>query len=109
MCSARLILPSATGLKRCCAPTRALPHWCAAGSRLGELHAGVPPVEPPPELFERIRQRLDAVSPGQVVALDEWRRRALRWRNLATAMSAVAAVLVALLVTSLVRPDLVPS
>jgi len=78
--------------------------------RLGELHAGVPPVEPPPELFERIRQRLDAAaSPGQVVVLDEWRRRALRWRNLATAMSAVAAVLVALLVTSLVRPDLVPS
>jgi anti-sigma-K factor RskA len=78
--------------------------------RLGGLHAGVPPIEPPPELFERIRQQVDAaVTPGQVVVLDEWRRRALRWRNLATAMSAVAAVLVALLVTSLVRPDLVPS
>jgi anti-sigma-K factor RskA len=78
--------------------------------RLNELHAGVEPVEPPLQLFERIRQRLaGAELPGaQVVALDEMRRRVARWRNFGTAMAALAAALVALLVTSAMRPDLVP-
>jgi anti-sigma-K factor RskA len=77
--------------------------------RLGELHAAVPPVEPPAQLFERIAQRLaGSDQAGQVVALDALRRRARGWRNLASAMTALAAVLAALLVTSLVRPDLLP-
>lgn len=79
--------------------------------RLNELHAGVEPVEPSPQLFERIRQRLAGAQPGgaaQVIELGEMRRRVARWRNFGTAMAALAAVLVALLVTSVLRPDLVP-
>jgi anti-sigma-K factor RskA len=78
--------------------------------RLNELHAGVEPVEPPPQVFERIRQRLAGAQGGgaQVMELDEMRRRVHRWRNFGTAMAALAAALVALLVTSVLRPDLVP-
>jgi anti-sigma-K factor RskA len=78
--------------------------------RLGELHAGVEPVEPPAALFERIRQRVGGAerAGAQVIAFDEMRRRVARWRNFGTAMAALAAVLVALLVTSVLRPDLVP-
>jgi anti-sigma-K factor RskA len=79
--------------------------------QLNELHAGVEPVEPPPQLFERIRQRLAGAQPGgaQVIELGEMRRRVARWRSFGTAMAALAAVLVALLVTSVMRPNLVPS
>jgi anti-sigma-K factor RskA len=78
--------------------------------RLGELNATVPAIEPPPEIFERIKQRLPRVSAtGQVIALDVMRGRLNRWRNFGTAMAALAAALVALLVTSLLRPDLMPA
>jgi len=79
--------------------------------RLGELHGGIEPVEPPPQVFERIRQRLSGAEPSgaQVVELAEMRRRVQRWRNFGTAMAALAAVLVALLVTSVLRPDLMPA
>jgi anti-sigma-K factor RskA len=79
--------------------------------RLGELHAAIEPVEPPPQVFERIRQRLAGVerTRAQVVELAEMRRRVDRWRNFGTAMAALAAVLVALLVTSVLRPDLWPA
>ncbi len=79
--------------------------------RFGPLHAMVPPIEPPPELFERIKQRLAGAGPtgGQVVALDTLRNRVGRWRSFGAAMTALAAVLLALLVTSVVRPDLMPA
>jgi len=78
--------------------------------RLGELHAMVPSVEPPLEIFERIKQRLAGGGPGgQVVALETLRNRIGRWRSFGTAMAALAAVLLALLVTSVVRPDLMPA
>jgi anti-sigma-K factor RskA len=79
--------------------------------RLGELHAAIEPVEPPPQVFERIRQRLAGVerNRAQVVELAEMRRRVHRWRNFGTAMAALAAVLVALLVSSVLRPDLLPA
>jgi anti-sigma-K factor RskA len=78
--------------------------------RLGELHAMVPSVEPPPEIFERIKQRIaGAEARGQVIALEALRNRVGRWRSFGTAMMALAAVLLALLVTSVVRPDLMPA
>ena len=79
--------------------------------RFGQLHAMVPPVEPSPELFERIKQRLAGAGPtgGRVVALDTLRNRVGRWRSFGAAMTALAAVLLALLVTSVVRPDLMPA
>jgi anti-sigma-K factor RskA len=78
--------------------------------RLGELNATVPAIEPPPELFERIRQRLPGAPPtAQIIALDAMRNRLTRWRSFGTAMAALAAALVAVLVTSLVRPDLMPA
>jgi anti-sigma-K factor RskA len=78
--------------------------------RLGELNATVPAIEPPPELFARIRQRLPGAPPtAQIIALDAMRNRLTRWRSFGTAMAALAAALVAVLVTSLVRPDLMPA
>jgi anti-sigma-K factor RskA len=78
--------------------------------RLGELNATIPSVEPPPEVFERIRRGL-AVAPssGQIIALDAMRARLRGWRSFGTTMAALAAALAAVLVTSLVRPELMPT
>src|SRR5262245_45351391 len=78
--------------------------------RLGELNATVPAIEPPPELFERIRQRLPGAPPtAQIIALDAMRNRLTRWRSFGTAMAALAAALVAVLVMSPVRPAPMPA
>jgi len=78
--------------------------------RLGELNATIPSVEPPPEVFDRIRQGLgNAPGSAQVIALDLMRARLKGWRNFGTGMAALAAALAALLVTSVMRPDLLPA
>jgi anti-sigma-K factor RskA len=58
-----------------------------------------PVVEPPPAETTPVAER------GNVVAFP---REGRRWRTIATAMSAIAAALIALVVTQIVRPDLLP-
>ena len=78
--------------------------------RFGGLSEAVAPVEPPAQLLGRIKQQLAGQRPGaQVIALDALRARLNRWRGFGTAMAALAAVLAAVLVTSLTRPELMPA
>jgi anti-sigma-K factor RskA len=71
----------------------AIEAWEGRMSPLNEL---VPPVDPPPVLFDQIMQRLDGPEAGgaDVIAL---RRRLALWRRAAIAASAVAAALVAVI------------
>jgi anti-sigma-K factor RskA len=104
----------------------------AWATKLGALNQMVGSVEPAPEVWDRIKAAaglsgaqmplvlpeapLPAVAPvaaettpaveaGNVVAFPAPVRR---WRNVASAMSAIAAALIALVVTQVVRPDLLP-
>ncbi|HVY57900.1 MAG TPA: anti-sigma factor [Xanthobacteraceae bacterium] len=97
--------------------------------RLGELHAMVEPVEPPTELWDRIKSSLDgtasapmrlpalpqdardrAVGPGEPrVNVIPLVRRLSRWRAAAIATGALAAVLAALIVAAAIMPDLLPA
>ena len=92
--------------------------------RLGQLHAMVAPVEPPPETWARVQARLDGVEPSAVMLLPhpdqaarasaesnvvDLTRRLGRWRQAAAGLAAIAAVLIAAVVTAAVRPDLLPS
>lgn len=100
--------------------------------RLGELHAMVGAVEPNDEVWGKIRTAVAAIAPeaamrlpevttvpaptvapvvqdlgpqaSNVVSLDGARR----WRSLAQLTTALAACLVALVATQLLRPDLLP-
>jgi anti-sigma-K factor RskA len=102
--------------------------------RLGELNAMVGSVEPPPELWEKIKAAAwlstpqmplvlpdvppppPPVEPAVVAVPDEADRanvialssRARRWRNLTVAATAVAAALAALVVLQVASPDLLP-
>ena len=60
---------------------------------------------PPPAVEPAVVETAPAVEAGNVVAFPAPVRR---WRNIATAMSAIAAALIALVVTQVVRPDLLP-
>ena len=102
--------------------------------RLGELNAMVGSVEPPPELWERIKAAAfgtasqlplalpelpppppppepvaapveDTVAAAQVI---QFRSRANRWRTLAGLATAVAAALVAVVALQVTRPELLP-
>jgi anti-sigma-K factor RskA len=101
--------------------------------RLGALNQMVGSVEPRPELWDRIREaaglsgaqmplKLPEAAPppaaepvaaetastaetGDVIAFP---RQVRRWRSIATAMGAIAAALIAIVVTQVVRPDLLP-
>jgi anti-sigma-K factor RskA len=91
--------------------------------RLGQLHAMVAAVEPPPETWARIQARIAGVEPsgdmllpnpesaariaaeGNVVQL---RRRIGRWRQAAAGLAAIAAVLLAVVVTGVLDPELLP-
>jgi anti-sigma-K factor RskA len=101
--------------------------------RLGALNQMVGSVEPSPEVWDRIKaaaglsgaqmplvlpqapppapaeaaavETAPVAEPGNVVAFPAPARR---WRAIATAMTAVAAALIAIVVTQLVRPDLLP-
>jgi anti-sigma-K factor RskA len=101
----------------------------AWASKLGVLNQMVGSVEPSPEVWDKIRvaaglsgAQMPLVLPqaplgepaavetapvaetGNVVAFPAARR----WRNIATAMTAIAAALIAIVVTQVVRPDLLP-
>jgi anti-sigma-K factor RskA len=96
--------------------------------RLGTLEAMVEPVEPPPELWDKIRARVAEVSPGAEVFLPEvapvarvrrgphrpprnvilLAQRVKRWRSIAAVAAAAAALL--LIVGGIERflPELLP-
>ncbi len=103
----------------------------AWSNRLGVLNQMVGSVEPSPEVWEKIKvaaglsgaqmplvlpeapppiepavaETIAAPEPGNVVAFPAPVRR---WRSIATAMTAIAAGLIAIVVTQVVRPDLLP-
>jgi anti-sigma-K factor RskA len=103
----------------------------AWSTKLGALNQMVGSIEPSPEVWDKIRvaaglsgaqmplvlpeappsaepaavETAVVTEPGNVVAFPAPVRR---WRNIATAMTAIAAALIALVVTQVVRPDLLP-
>jgi anti-sigma-K factor RskA len=105
----------------------------AWSTRLGALNQMVGSVEPSPEVWDKIKvaaglsgAQMPLVLPeapvpppvepvvteaaavpeaGNVLAFPGQTRR---WRNIATAMTAIAAALIAMVVTQVVRPDLLP-
>jgi anti-sigma-K factor RskA len=105
----------------------------AWSTKLGALNQMVGSVEPSPEVWDRIKaaaglsgaqmplvlpetpppapaetaavETAAAPEPGNVIAFPAPARR---WRNIASAMTAIAAALIALVVTQVVRPDLLP-
>jgi anti-sigma-K factor RskA len=105
----------------------------AWSTRLGALNQMVGSVEPSPEVWDRIKaaaglsgaqmplvlpeapvpppvepaavETAPVTEPSNVVAFPAPVRR---WRNIATAMTAIAAALIAIVVTQVVRPDLLP-
>jgi anti-sigma-K factor RskA len=104
----------------------------AWATKLGALNQMVGSVEPSPEVWEKIKvaaglsgaqmplvlpeaapppaepvvaETAPVAATGNVVAFPAPVRR---WRTIATAMSAIAAALIALVVTQVVRPDLLP-
>jgi anti-sigma-K factor RskA len=104
----------------------------AWSTRLGALNQMVGSVEPSPEVWDRIKaaaglsgaqmplvlpeaplppvepaaaETAPVAAPGNVVAFPAPARR---WRTIATAMTAIAAALIAIVVTQIVRPDLLP-
>jgi len=101
--------------------------------RLGELHAMVASVEPPPEIWSKIRGAVTAIAPSAAIRLPELSSppplvpaapaqpiapasadvialtsRARRWRGVAQAVTALAACLVALIGVQAYRPDMLP-
>jgi anti-sigma-K factor RskA len=91
--------------------------------RLGELNAMVAPVEPPPEMWARIQARVDGVAPSAEMLLPhpdqaarvaaesnvvDLTRRLGRWRQATAGLGALAAVLVAVVVTAAFNPQLLP-
>ena len=103
----------------------------AWATKLGVLNQMVGSVEPSPEVWEKIKvaaglsgaqmpivlpeapppiepvvaETIAAPESSNVVAFPAPVRR---WRNIATAMTAIAAALIAIVVTQVVRPDLLP-
>jgi anti-sigma-K factor RskA len=90
---------------------------------IGELHAMVQSVEPPAETWARIKARLDGVEPSAEMLLPhpdhaarvaaesnvvDLTRRLSRWRQAATGLGALAAALVAVVVTVAVDPQVLP-
>lgn len=90
--------------------------------RLGELHAMMHSVEPPPDIWARIQARIDGAAPGtatlaqpdqavvaapggNVIALSA---RLHRWRQAAAGLAALAAVLVALVAIQALNPAALP-
>ena len=92
--------------------------------RLGQLHAMVVSVEPPPETWSRIQARIEGVEPSAGMLLPQHpdhaariaaegnvidlRKRLGRWRRAATGLAAIAAVLLAVVVTTAYNPELLP-
>jgi anti-sigma-K factor RskA len=102
--------------------------------RLGVLNQMVGAVEPRPELWERIKSSIGQAEPQAPIVLPEppvvaevpvsepmaplpvvdtsnvirLSAQARRWRNVAAAMTALAAVLVAMLAVQVYQPDMLP-
>jgi anti-sigma-K factor RskA len=91
--------------------------------RLGQLHAMVASVEPPPETWARIQARVDGVEPSSVMLLPhpdqaaravaegnvvDLTKRLGRWRQASAGLAAIAAVLLGVVVTAAFHPDLLP-
>jgi anti-sigma-K factor RskA len=92
--------------------------------RLGTLEAMVEPVEPPPEVWTGIRERLGEVVPDAAMRLPEvvtaterdtdasnvivLARRVRRWRGTAALTGALAAVLLLAIGLGRYRPELLP-
>jgi anti-sigma-K factor RskA len=91
--------------------------------RLGQLHAMVAPVEPPPETWARIQARVDGTDPSAVMLLPhpdqaarvvaegnvvQLKHRLSRWRRASAGLAAIAAVLIAFVATSAVDPNVLP-
>jgi anti-sigma-K factor RskA len=91
--------------------------------RLGQLQAMVQPIEPPPETWARIQARIDGVEPSSIMLMPhpdqaariaaesnvvDLTRRLGRWRQAAAGLAAIAAVLLAVVVTSAFHPELLP-
>jgi anti-sigma-K factor RskA len=96
--------------------------------RLGELNVLVAPVEPPAPLWDRIRDSLGAAPQagpirlpdlpaapaaqgapaGQSAEVIDLSRRMRRWRGLTVITSALAASIVAIVVTREYRPEMLP-
>jgi anti-sigma-K factor RskA len=92
--------------------------------RLGELHVMVDPVEPPPTIWEKIRERIGGMPPTAAVRLPDVDRmaraappsnviglshRLRRTRAVAAGASALAATLALFVTASLFKPDLLPA
>ena len=93
--------------------------------RLGTLEAMVEPVEPPDEIWSRIRERIGEVQPDAPLRLPEvpsapaaahadvsntvlLERRARRWRAIAALIAAIAAALLLALGIARYYPELLP-
>jgi anti-sigma-K factor RskA len=101
--------------------------------RLGELHAMVASVEPPEQVWGKIRGAVSAIAPSAALRLPELSTpppiapvapmqpvappsadvimlssRSRRWRGIAQGVTALAACLVALIGVQAYRPDLLP-
>ena len=90
--------------------------------RLGQLHAMVQPVEPPPDIWARVQARVATAEPGAVMLqpgsertdraednVIELHRRLGRWRRAAAGLGALAAALVAVIITAAIGPAWLPA
>jgi anti-sigma-K factor RskA len=77
----------------------------AAGLSGTQMPLLLPDAPPPPPAEPMAAETAAAPEAGNVVAFPTPVRR---WRNIATAMTAIAAALIAIVVTQVVRPDLLP-
>jgi anti-sigma-K factor RskA len=78
----------------------------AAGLSGAQMPLVLPEAPPSPPIEPAVAETpVVASEPGNVVAFPAPARR---WRNIATAMTALAAALIAIVVTQVVRPDLLP-
>jgi anti-sigma-K factor RskA len=84
---------------------------------LGELHALIPALEPPPYTWERIRAALARPAADLAPAGPAWaaaevaalRRRLRRWRGMTAAITALAAAFAGVVVLRELNPDILPA
>lgn len=84
--------------------------------RLAPLASRIPPVEPPADLYRRIEAAIDAApaaadgsgSSANLVELAAWRRRAGRWRAVATGAMGLAAALALYIAVPVISPPAAP-
>ena len=82
--------------------------WDNIKAAIGHSGAQEPlvlPEAPPPPVAEVVQPAAAAVDASNVI---QFSRQARRWRNVATAMTAIAAALVAMVAVGVYQPDLLP-